>query len=148
MRLKGLVGVMILVAGVTGFAPATLAQEQQRFNLTRDGQRLTVQDAFWEAYYRNGRDIFRNRSIGGQVNLILGPGSIIRNSFTENVIARDAELVNSVYNDVFDRQTLSDPTIRTVDLPNPFDTSVLLLPAGRAGSQPLGGELILETAPR
>jgi hypothetical protein len=124
MQLKGLFGVMVLVAAGIGIAPAAIAQDRR--------QAQSVDEAFDRAYFRNGRDIFETRSISGQFNTILGPGAIIRNSFIENVIARDLELIDEVYKDSLARQNLSDPIIRTPDLPNPFNLSVLTLPVTSA----------------
>jgi hypothetical protein len=128
MQLKGLFGVMVLVAAVVVAAPAAIAQD------ARSNQRRaeSVEEAFDRAYFRNGRDIFENRSISGQFNVILGPGALIRNSYIENVIARDLELIDEVYQDALARQNLSDPVLRTPDLPNPFNLSVLTLPATSA----------------
>jgi hypothetical protein len=124
MQLKGLLGVMVLVTVAIGIAPAAIAQDRR--------QAQSVDEAFDRAYFRNGRDIFESRSISGQFNTIFGPGALIRNSFVENVIARDLDLIDEVYRDSLAQQNLSDPVIRTPDIPNPFNLSVLTLPVTSA----------------
>jgi hypothetical protein len=127
MGLKGLIGVMVL--SVASFSAASIVAAPVVSAQEARPQLKTVPQAFSEAYFRNGRDFYRDRSIGGQFNLIFGPGALVRNSFTENVMSRDLEAIDRVFLETFARQVSSDPVIRTPDLPNPFNTSVLTLPA-------------------
>ncbi|MBD1821306.1 hypothetical protein H6F51_02080 [Cyanobacteria bacterium FACHB-DQ100] len=56
--------------------------------------------------------------------------------FPENQISRDGERVHRLYVDLLNQQVSSDPIIRTADLPNPFNLSVLTLPTA---SNPIAG---------
>jgi hypothetical protein len=51
------------------------------------------------------------------------------NAFPEALIADDARRVNEVYKEALLRQVASDPVIRTPDLINPFNTSILTQPS-------------------
>ncbi|WP_088893253.1 hypothetical protein [Leptolyngbya ohadii] len=83
----------------------------------------TIPQAFNDAFYSNADTFFGNRSLGGQLSLILGiPG------FPENQIRRDGRAVDRLYQEVLEQQVASDPTLRTPDLPNPFSGSLLTTP--------------------
>lgn len=145
LMFKSLTGVLVLVAAATGFpstATAELASSTQLSGYETTGER------FNRAFFKNDRDFYRNRSVGRQLDLILGPGSLIRNSFPENEIRRDAELVNILYRDTLQQQVSNDPIIRTPDLPNPYETSVLQSPSIKVNSPAVGREVVFETLPR
>jgi hypothetical protein len=78
---------------------------------------------------------------------MFGPGSVFKNSFPENEIARDAELINTVYRDALYQQTNNDPYIRTPDLPNPYNTSLLMSPHLNINKLQTGTEFRFETVP-
>jgi hypothetical protein len=88
----------------------------------------TTNDAFERAYFRHGGNFYQNTTPKRQLDSLLGSGSIFHNSFPENQIARDAKLINTLYRDVFQQQVSNDPYIRTPDLPNPYDSSLLMSP--------------------
>ncbi len=62
--------------------------------------------------------------------------------FPENQISRDGERIHRLYVDLLNQQVSSDPLIRTADLPNPFNLSVLTLPT--SSSQISGSEFAIE----
>ncbi|MBA3922695.1 MAG: hypothetical protein H0X31_13750 [Nostocaceae cyanobacterium] len=104
-------------------------------------------DAFERAFYRNDTNFFQNRSPKRQLDAILGTGSLRHNSFTENEIKRDAELVEIVYRDGLRQQVSNDPYIRTPDLPNPYSSSLLNSPRLNINKLSVGTEFQLETMP-
>ncbi len=119
--LKGLVGAIAFsAASVIGIGTAA-AQ-------TAPSQGPTVPQAFEDAAFTSTGNFYENRSLGGQINYLVGPGSLIRNGFPENQIARDARRINQIYRDTLSRQVSTTPVIRTPDLPNPFESSLLLSP--------------------
>lgn len=69
-------------------------------------------------------------------------------SFPEIGIARDAKNINELYETLMREQVASGPILRTPDLPNPFDESLLTSPAylGTAPALP-GSEFIFEVEP-
>lgn len=96
-------------------------------------------DAIERAYFRHDPNFYENRSMKRQLDSFLGAGSF-SNSFPENEIARDGELVNGVYRDMLIQQASNDPYIRTPDLPNPYGTSLLMSPRVNAEQMKVGTE--------
>lgn len=149
-RFRDFMSVVAVAASCTTLASAAWAGE-----IVSDPDQAgpeTVEEAFDRIYYDNGGTFFENRRPQSTINLVFGPGSLIRNSFPENQIIRDARQVNLFYRDLLEQQVASDPVIRTPDLPNPYSTSVLLLPPfdvnrPLTGSLPARGEFVFETVP-
>ena len=104
-------------------------------------------EAFDRAFFKNGPTFYRDNGLKREIDWMFGPGSILKNSFPENEIARDGELVNIVYRDVLQQQTTSDPYIRTPDLPNPYNTSVMMSPRVNANQLQMGTEFRFEEVP-
>jgi hypothetical protein len=91
-------------------------------------------EEFMRAASRTSGDVFKNKSLLGQMSTYLGvsfpwPNSI--NGFPETLMTNDARLVNKLYRDGMLRQTNSGPIIRTADLINPYSTSILTQPSYR-----------------
>lgn len=140
------------IAGVLGVSVSTLAVAsailtQAAPSSAQQRQPTPLQEAFNQAFYQNAKPFFQNRSIYNQINWILGQGSIIRSGFPDKQIERDARGVHNLYEDALNQQVASDPVIRTPDLPNPYDSSVMMMPPANFNSRPLGGELNFETVP-
>ncbi|MBE9005715.1 hypothetical protein IQ259_11825 [Fortiea sp. LEGE XX443] len=100
----------------------------------------TANEAFERAYFRHDRNFYENNTPKRQIQNFLGSGSGFRNSFPENEIARDAELINTLYRDVMTQQVGNDPYLRTPDLPNPYDTSLLASPRLNTNKLKVGTE--------
>ncbi|BAY13553.1 hypothetical protein [Calothrix sp. NIES-2098] len=96
-------------------------------------------DAIERAFFRHDPNFYENRSLKRQLDSFLGAGSF-SNSFPENEIARDGELVNGVYRDMLTQQATNDPYLRTPDLPNPYGTSLLMSPRVNAEQMKVGTE--------
>lgn len=126
---------------------ATLSFSAVAVAQTRTSSYETPDDVFNRAYFKNDPDFYNNQSYQRQFNLIFGPGSLLKNSFPENEIARDAELVNIIYRDTLYQQVSSDPYIRTPDLPNPYNSSLLTSPRLNASQLRVGTEFRFESAP-
>ncbi|MEC4815470.1 MAG: hypothetical protein SAK29_19655 [Scytonema sp. PMC 1069.18] len=105
----------------------------------------TPNDVFERAYFKNDPNFYRNQGFKRELDFMLGFGSLFRNSFPENEIARDAELVNFVYRDTLAQQTTNDPYLRTPDLPNPYTSSLLMSPALNANKLKEGTEFRFES---
>lgn len=89
-------------------------------------------EEFMDAATRTSGDTFKAQSIFGQLSTIFGigipwPSNI--NAFPESTIADDSHSLNSVYREAMLKQTVSDPFIRTPDLINPYNTSILSQPS-------------------
>lgn len=134
----------VLLLGVS--CTATLANKATAQEIIVPGTRridyITIPEAFDRALTRNSSFYQENRRIYRQVKRNFGLGG-----YQERAIARDAALVTELYDQVLKQQTISDPFIRTLDLPNPFDTSLRQLPILIPGSRVVGSELVFERAP-
>lgn len=134
----------VLLLGVSctaTLANKATAQEILAPEMTRSDY-TTIPEAFERALTRNSSFYQENRRIYRQVKRNFGLGG-----YQERAIARDAALVSELYDIVLDQQTRSDPFIRTLDLPNPFDTSLRQLPSTLPGSRVVGSELVFERLP-
>jgi hypothetical protein len=136
VRLKSLFGALTLTFFSTFLIDAASGQTATPEAQPTSEDVITVRDAFRRAYYRNDENFFFNRGFVGQLNWIFGP-------YIENEITRDGRAVDRLYEELLEQQVASDPTIRTPDLENPFDTSYLLLPTTAVG-QTTGQELVPE----
>lgn len=145
LRFKSLTGVLVLVTAAIGFPCAAIAQTAS--TTAEETLYPTIQEVFNQAFFENDPDFFSNRSLGRQIDWILGPGSLLRNSFPENEISRDAELVNRLYQDVLQQQVSNGPIIRTRDLPNPYETTILQSPRVNVNNPVGGNEVIFEQQP-
>ena len=87
----------------------------------------TLSDRFEEVFYTSDKEYSRNRSFLRQLDFLIGIGSL-KNSFVENEITADTKAVNVLYRDALLQQNSSDRVVRTRDLPNPYDTSILQSP--------------------
>jgi hypothetical protein len=108
----------------------------------------TASEVAERAFFKNDPNFYRNNSFKRELDWILGSGSIFRNSFPENEIARDAELVNTVYRDLMTQQSTNDPYIRTPDLPNPYNTSLMMSPGMNTNKLRSGTEFRFENIPQ
>jgi hypothetical protein len=88
----------------------------------------TASEAMERAFFKNSPNYYRNQGINRDIDLILGTGTPLRSSFPEKEIERDAALINSLYRDIIMQQAMNDPYIRTPDLPNPYNTSLMMSP--------------------
>lgn len=138
LRFRNLSCVLVLVAAASGFPFAAIAQSTS----TQPSSNEAISETFNRAFFTSDPEFYRNRSFGRQLDLILG-----LDSFTEDEITRDAERVNNLYEDTLERQVSSDPIIRTRDLPNPYETSILRSRSLKPNSRVEGRQFIFEALP-
>ena len=139
LNCKTLSGLLILFATITVSLRATAQTATPGYE--------TPNEVFERAFFKNDPNFYGNQTLKRQINWIVGPGSLFQNSFTENEIARDAELVNIVYRDTLNQQVRSGPYIRTPDLPNPYNTSLLSSPRLNTNALKVGTEFRFESVP-
>ena len=120
------------VAVFGAIAPTASAQEAD-----------TVLDAVEDISTRRSGDYFRHRRNLSELNFILGLGG-----FADQRVNRDAAALAEAYDELMMLQTQNTPTVRVPDLPNPYTTSVQLLPASQFNSRVVGSELNFEPLPR
>lgn len=82
----------------------------------------TLNDQALETFYTNDQDYYENRSIDRQILWFFGL------SHTENEITDDGRKISQFAEDMWHEQSSSTATVRTLDLPNPFTSSLLLDP--------------------
>ncbi|MBL1175055.1 hypothetical protein [Pantanalinema sp. GBBB05] len=111
----------------SAITPAAKAQDTIRFSPVTRLQ--TIPERFDEVYFRRDPDYFANRTLIRQLLFLTGP-------FSENEIANDAQGLSDLYYETMSRQLNNFPIVRTPDLPNPFNESLLTLPK-LANSPPL-----------
>ncbi|MDF5711921.1 MAG: hypothetical protein PUP90_30660 [Nostoc sp. S4] len=133
IKLKTFGGLLILLAAGIAFPSVVAAQ-------TQTPKSQTTNDVFERAFFQHDRNFYENGSLKRQLDSFFGSGSSFGGSFPENEIAHDAELVNTLYHDVLTQQAGNDPYIRTPDLPNPYDTSLMMSPRLNANKLKVGTE--------
>ncbi len=140
IKFKTFGGLLVLLAAGIAFPSVAFAQ-------TETPRTETTSDVFERAFFSHDRNFYENGSLKRQLDSLLGSGSGFGGSFPENEIARDAELVNTLYHDVLTQQVGNDPYLRTPDLPNPYDTSLIMSPRLNSNKLKVGTEFRFETLP-
>ncbi len=119
-KLKSLIGALI----VASTAALPLAAKAQPLSSSTPSPNESTADTIERAYFKNDPTFFRDQSIPRQFNKIFGVGTVIKNSYPENEQRRDTELADTIYKDAL-RQQSGGKTMRTRDLPNPYNSSIL-----------------------
>lgn len=107
---------------------SSLAQEAILAEPDGDRTYETIPEAFNEGFFEHDRNFFRNRGIGRQFIGIFGSG-------TENEIWRDGRNIHELYEELFEEQVSTTSRIRTPDLVNPYETSLILTPISEIGAR-------------
>lgn len=128
-------GVLIVMAAATGFQGVAIAQQTSGTQPIDE----TLADTFERTFFNNDPNFFRNRSLGRQLNWMFGV-----NGFAENEINRDATELHDLLRTSLKRQNSSDRVIRTRDLPNPFNSSILSSPKNEVNQGTQSNDLIFE----
>jgi len=117
--IKSLAGVLFIVAA-TAFTPIARAEPTLD---TQQNVDETISDKFYRATFRNQPDYYGNRSAGSFLNLLFGI-----NGYPENQFTQDGREVERLYRATLQQQNSSDPLLRTPDLPNPYESSIISSP--------------------
>ena len=80
---------------------------------------VSLNEAFSQAYFKHGKDAFKQNGILGQINFLLG-----FTEFPERHIAKDAKSVDKLYRYGMEQQSHQGMPIMTQDLVNPYQTSL------------------------
>ncbi|AUT02353.1 hypothetical protein CLI64_19245 [Nostoc sp. CENA543] len=138
IKFKSISGLLVILA--TGMVMPAIAHAEEVPNYE------STNDAFERAYFRHDRNFYENNTPKRQLDSLLGIGSSPRDSFADNEITSDAELINTLYRDVLTQQAMNDPYLRTPDLPNPYNTSILMSPRLNANKFKTGTEFRFDTS--
>jgi len=143
IKLMPIVGAMAVLATSGAIASKAIAQESDVESLdTR-----SIPEAMDDLFYHYSGTFFENRTAWRQLSYMVGPGGWDSARFPEREIEWDADAINRAHTALMAIQNTSDPTIRVPDLPNPFATSVQLMPSNQTGTQIRGTEFVFETLP-
>jgi len=82
----------------------------------------TLAEQMEDTFYTNDQNYYNNRSIGRQVLWFFGL------SHTDQEINRDGAAISSFVDEAWFEQNNSTGLVRTMDLPNPYQSSLLLDP--------------------
>ena len=119
-RLTHFINVLVLTTALSGLAKSAIAQTQSVFFPT-PVRRESVAEAFDRGFVQNSRTFYENRTTARQLQFIFGP-------FPDNEAVQDVQTIELLYRDTLRQQVASDRVVRTPDLPNPFDTSLIESP--------------------
>ncbi|MGL5872890.1 MAG: hypothetical protein ACRC2R_11065 [Xenococcaceae cyanobacterium] len=110
-RLKT-ISIALAMAVVT--APQVMAQDTSHFvdNTSLDG-------AFSKAWLDRSGNTFHHQNMFTQLIRVVGL------SYPEKEIAYNGKVLDIIYRDAIDQQVSSTPQVKTRDLKNPYDTSLL-----------------------
>ncbi len=144
MKLKEL----LLGATVAIATLGTLTTAPVKAQTAPDTSEPTVLETIDDITHSESGDYYDNRTLQRQFVHLLGVGVPGRNGFPELEIERDAESLNAAYHELLFLQGQNTATIRVPDLANPYNTSLLLLPASQGSSQVVGTELNFAPLPR
>ncbi|MBE9180672.1 hypothetical protein IQ268_19105 [Oculatella sp. LEGE 06141] len=112
--MKGLPGSLaIAVSIVMAGGSMAIAQDADQVQ--------SIPEAFESEFFGGSGTFFENRRPPNNITWFIGP-------FPENQIASDAEDVHQLYRELLQQQVSSSPLIRTPDLDNPFNSSLLVSP--------------------
>lgn len=133
IKFKSLTGALAILATVCVGSTA----KAQTAPINQFSQYETLADRFEQVFYTNDKDYFENRSFLRQLDFLIGIGSL-KTSFIENEIDADTKAVTILYKDALLQQGSSGLVVRTRDLPNPYETSILQSPQAdvNSGSEP------------
>lgn len=123
-------GIAATMAATAVLAPGASAQE-------------TVLDAVEDISTRRSGDYYDQRSVVGQIGFISGLGG-----YPEQRFNREGAAISKTYRELMLLQNQSTEAIRVPDLPNPYNSSVQLLPTSQFNSRVIGSELNFEPLPR
>lgn len=112
--------ILVLAIATTGFHGSAIAEPKSNTQPKAD---RTLAETFERAFFANDPAFSRNRSLGRQLDWMFG-----FKGYTEREINRDAASVDNLYQSSLKQQASSNPAIRTRDLPNPYETSILTSP--------------------
>jgi hypothetical protein len=129
----------VLALAVASTTIAIAAQAQDAPVVFRP--RETPPEAMNEAFFESDPSMLRQSDFTRAIQSWFGLFP-----FPENAIRQDAQDTDELYNYLMERQVGDDPVIRTADLVNPFNTSVLTLPTTEA-AQIGGSEFVFERPP-
>ncbi|MGB7084497.1 MAG: hypothetical protein WBD47_03010 [Phormidesmis sp.] len=124
------VSVIGAIATAAILTPAATAQE-------------TVLEAVENISEHRSGDYYTHLSNFSKIGFITGLGG-----FADQRVNADAAALSEAFRELMVLQTQNTATVRVPDLPNPYTSSVQLLPTSQINSRVIGSELNFEPLPR
>lgn len=136
MRLSSLIAALTLSAATS--LMGTTAKAQPGVDCTTNNtidcvnpfplSGYTLDEAMNDAYFSHYKPLYEDQLLPRQLNYIFGfGGSLFEGAYPEIEITKDAKAVHEFYVEALRIQNNSGPVLRTRNLPNPYNTSVLQL---------------------
>lgn len=109
---------ILAMAGVASLISVeVMAQPETKATVTNEP--ISLEQAFRAAYFSHAKDAYYESGILGQLNTIFG-----FRRFPETQILLDGKVVDRLYRDALQQQVGVGMPLRTVDLENPYETSL------------------------
>ena len=102
---------ILLITATSSLLPSLVKAEEPA---------LSVAEAFENAYFKHTGNNYQNSSFIGQLNTIFG-----FKGFPDRQISADGKAVDTIYNNVMENQSQVGSPLKTRDLNNPYDTSLI-----------------------
>lgn len=102
----------------------SMTETSVNVDVIRPGSPINLNELMNQAFWQNTGSFFGQAAIPGQLNFLFGWKDFPEGSFSDNSLIRDTLLINTIRADYFKQLAEREPTIRTKDIPNPFNTSV------------------------
>ncbi|OLP18001.1 hypothetical protein BST81_13245 [Leptolyngbya sp. 'hensonii'] len=141
---RSLLGSLLLTVSVLAVTSSANAQQLDRTG-SRQVRFETVPDAVDRIMTGKSRNYFENRTLERQTDFLFGFGTLVDGTFAENELATDGKLFEILYRDLMNQQVSTTPIIRTPDLNNPFNSS--LLTGTNINNRIMTSELVYERLP-
>jgi len=135
IRLSSLIAVLTLSAATSLFA--TTAKAEVEVDCKHNSidcvnpfpiRGYTLDEAMNRAYFSHNKPVYQNQLLPRQLYFIFGPSfNLFQGNYPEIEINRDAKAVHDFYVEALRLQNTSGPVLRTRNLPNPYNTSLLQL---------------------
>ena len=103
----------------------------------------TVLDVLEDISERRSGNYYTHLTTFSKIGFITGLGG-----FADQRVNADAAALSGAYRELMLLQTQNTPTMRVPDLPNPYTSSVQLLPTSQINTRVIGSELNFEPLPR
>jgi hypothetical protein len=156
MRLSSLIAALTLSAATSLFASAAKAQLGVGIDCTNGIDCInpfpfstySLDEAMNRAFYSHGKPAYQNQVFPRQLFFIFGPSfNLLQGNFPEIEVTKDAQAVHNFYVEALRLQNTSGPVLRTRDLPNPYNGSLLQILPGTINRPVRGVELYNEELP-
>lgn len=130
----------LMAASVVGITSAIASEQDEEDRIWVE----PIPEEFIDRFFSRDKDYYRNRSIPRQASSLFG----FPPSFVELEMDADGKALNEFTHYMMQRQANSGPIIRTPDLINPYQDSLLSYPSDQTGVRPVrGSELVFESLP-